>query len=82
MKPQFLDYTLKLNFQQLKEQKDSLIRIIWDWENSDDENNVADAKLLLGVVGLIDEIQDQAVDVHGMEENEVFNFTEEDYGNK
>jgi len=46
--------------------------MIQSWEESDDEQQRKDAKEVEGILFLIDEIQDQAVDVLGKDEELVF----------
>lgn len=67
-------YELDIDFKQLREQKDILINMIQDWGEADDEQQNIDAKNVQGILNLIDAIQDQAVEVHGLTEKEVFNF--------
>jgi hypothetical protein len=55
-----------IDFPLLKEQKKALLEVI---ENTDD---VPVLEKLEGIVNLLNEIQDYAVDVLGMDENEVF----------
>ena len=67
----------KLDYQKLKEQKAILINMIQDWGEANDEQQKKDAQEVEGLVHLIDAIQDNAVDVLGMDESEVFNLIEE-----
>jgi len=62
----------KINYLWLREQKTILINMIQSWEESDDEQQRKDAKEVEGILYLIDEIQDQAVDVLGKDEELVF----------
>ena len=62
----------KINYLLLREQKTILINMIQSWEESDDEQQRKDAKEVEGILFLIDEIQDQAVDVLGKDEELVF----------
>ena len=55
-----LTYKLNVNFARLRQQKSALLALI-DAESP-----------LMGVVELLDAIQDQAVDVHGVSEKQVF----------
>jgi hypothetical protein len=61
-----------IDFPLLKEQKKALLEVI---ENTDD---VPRLEKLEGIVNLLNEIQDYAVDVLGMDENEVFDLTNDD----
>lgn len=70
-------YKLNINFEQLKEQKSILINMIQDWSEADDEQQVLDSDMVEGILHLIDNIQDQAVSIHGLSEEEVFNFERE-----
>lgn len=64
-----------IDFPLLKEQKKAMLKLIDDIDN----DNVPVLEKLEGVISLINEIQDLAVDVYGMEENLVFDLhTEED----
>ena len=62
----------KINYLLLREQKTILINMIQSWEEADDEQQRKDAKEVEGILYLIDEIQDQAVDVLGKDEELVF----------
>ena len=66
----------KINYLLLREQKTILINMIQSWEESDDEQQRKDAKEVEGILFLIDEIQDQAVDVLGKDEELVFGKTQ------
>ena len=66
----------KINYLWLREQKMILINMIQSWEESDDEQQRKDAKEVEGILYLIDEIQDQAVDVLGKDEELVFGKTQ------
>lgn len=61
-------FNLDIDFDELKKQKALLAKTI----NESDENLAE----LDGILHLIDSIQDYAVDELGMDEEEVFNFTE------
>ena len=67
-------YELDIDFKQLRKQKDILINMIQDWGESNDKQQRLYAEEVEGILNLIDNIQDQAVDVHGLSEEEVFNF--------
>lgn len=71
---QFLE---NINFKELKAQKLHLLNSITEFEKSEEHKEKADA--LTGILGLIDEIQDIAVDEFGYEESEVFNLNEEEF---
>jgi len=66
----------KINYLLLREQKTILINMIQSWEEADDEQQRKDAKEVEGILYLIDEIQDQAVDVLGKDEELVFGKTQ------
>jgi len=66
-----------INFEKLKEQKMKLLSMIEDWESSPDQAKKETAKEVMGIVHLVDHIQDLAVDVLGKDEKEVFNLAEE-----
>lgn len=70
-------YNLNIDFNELRNQKEILINMIQDWGESDDENQRQNAEYVEGLLGLLDEIQDQAVDVHGISEYVVFGFERE-----
>jgi len=61
-----------IDFPLLKEQKKALLKLI------EDIDNVPVLEKLEGVISLINEVQDLAVDVYGMEENEVFDLHPDD----
>ena len=61
-----------IDFPLLKEQKKALLKLI------EDIDNVPVLEKLEGVITLINEVQDLAVDVYGMEENEVFDLHPDD----
>jgi hypothetical protein len=63
-----------IDFSLLKKQKRILLNMIMDWGESNDPNQAHDASEAEGLLELITNIQDYAVDVLGYEENEVFNF--------
>jgi hypothetical protein len=56
----------------LRSQKEGLLRIL----NDDNNKEAVEAFHLEGIITLIDEIQDQAVDKHGIPEKEVFHLNE------
>jgi hypothetical protein len=66
-----------INFETLREQKMKLLSMIEDWESSPDKAKKETAKEVMGIVHLVDHIQDYAVDVLGKDEKEVFNLEEE-----
>ena len=57
----------KIDLDLLKKQKKALLGLVLD-EERDSE--------LYGLINLIDHIQDQAIEQHGLNENEVFDFNE------
>ncbi len=57
------NYKLNIDWQQLRDDKEILISMNIELPHNFD-----------GLINLIDTIQDQAVDVHGLSEEEVFNF--------
>jgi hypothetical protein len=67
------DYTLKLNFELLRSQKQGLMAIL----NDDNNKEAVEHYHLEGLLAVIDNIQDQAVDQHGIPEKEVFNITDD-----
>lgn len=79
---------LVIDFSSLKEQKDDLLQSIEDFKleakeaDSAGEPELAERYLkqadsIIGIIHLIDAIQDHAVDNCGLPENEVFNLTED-----
>lgn len=69
MKPKNAEELIKgIDFSMLKEQKKVLLILI------EDNNNVLVVEKLEGIIGLIDEVQDYAVDVLGFDENLVFDL--------
>lgn len=60
------NYKLNIDWQQLRDDKELLTSM-----------NIAHPHNFDGLIHLIDDIQDQAVDVHGLSEGEVFNFDRE-----
>jgi len=62
----------KINFKELRQQKDILIRMIQSWGEADDEYQQWEAGEATGILQLIDAIQDHAVDKMGISENEIF----------
>ena len=67
-----LNYELDIDFTVLKQQKLDLLSVLNSVENQTQIYNS-----LQGLLGVIDSIQDQAVDVHGYEEKEVFTLSDE-----
>lgn len=63
-------YKLNINFELLKLQKQILIERIGDWERTNPEGT--GGELLDGLLGLLDSIQDQAVEKGYATEEEVF----------
>jgi hypothetical protein len=64
------DFTLNVDFTELREQKKLLIDacdLVPD--------NVRQA--LEGILGLLDSIQDQAVDIYGLDEDKVFHLSDD-----
>lgn len=66
-----------VDFNLLKKQKNILINMIGHWETYNDSNKQKEAKEVEGLLGLIDAIQDYAVDVLGYSEEEIFNLSED-----
>lgn len=60
------NYKLNIDWQQLRDDKELLISM-----------NIVHPHNFDGLIHLIDDIQDQAVDVHGLSVEEVFNFERE-----
>jgi hypothetical protein len=69
-----------INFPKLKEQKGKLLSMIEDWESSSDQAKKESAKEVMGIVHLVDHIQDLAVDVLGVDKKEVFDLEDEEEG--
>ena len=63
-----------IDFEKLKIQKEIFINMIQDWGESEDTQQIEDAKEVEGLLNLIDSIQDYAVDVLKIEESKVFNL--------
>lgn len=63
---------LGIDFPLLKEQKKTLLKLV------EDIDNVPVLEKLEGIISLINEIQDSAVDYYGMDENLVFDLHNED----
>jgi len=66
------DFLKRIDFPLLKKQKATLLKVI---ENSD---SVREAEHLEGIVNLINQIQDEAVDKYGYKENTVFELSKTD----
>ncbi len=64
---------LSINYDVLKKQKDILIKMIEVWRAGPDYQRI-EAEEIEGIVQIIDDIQDYAVDSLGMDENKIFNF--------
>jgi hypothetical protein len=62
-----------IDFDKLKAQKKILLNMMQDWSESDDPRNRSDSREAEGLLNLIDEIQDYAIDILGMKEHDVFN---------
>lgn len=60
-----------MDWELLQHQKETLLRICESIPLNED------AQDLIGVINLIDAVQDHAVDVLGLDENIVFNLTED-----
>ena len=62
----------------LREQKSALLEL--QYRMGSDGNSIVKTKefeALEGIINLIDSIQDQAVEQHGLSEEDVYNFKEE-----
>jgi hypothetical protein len=73
----------RIDWGNLSQQKAILINMIQDWGEADDSDQQKDASRVEGLLELIDHIQDQAVDVLGFSQEEVFPNLEkeaEDFG--
>ncbi|NLR94909.1 hypothetical protein [Flammeovirga agarivorans] len=66
------DRGIKIDFALLREQKEALSEVILAYGESKDKSQKDTAETLDGVLGLLDEIQDLAVDHFGVSEEEVF----------
>lgn len=62
----------RIDFKELREQKQILIRMIQDWGEADDANQRKDSEKVEGLLSLLDKIQDEAVDKGIATELEVF----------
>lgn len=63
----------------LKQQKEILLKL--QWKTSKTGEPIVSSKefeTLEAIINLIDHVQDQAVDQHNLDENEVFNFNKEE----
>lgn len=68
----------KVDLDLLREQKQVLNELQWKTDkNGDPHISAKDFQALEGIINLISHIQDQAVDQHGLNEEEVYKFTEE-----
>ena len=66
-----------IDFPALKQQKLKLLNMIEDWESSPEVPKQEAAKEVMGIIHMIDDIQDHAVDVLGKDEKDVFNLEED-----
>jgi hypothetical protein len=63
----------------LREQKDVLLKLQYKTTpNGDIAVSAKEFEVINGLINLIDHIQDQAVEQHGLDENEVFNLNKEE----
>ena len=70
-----MEFALNMDWKLLREQKETLLRMIR--ENTDDCLDFDEVETLQGMINMIDEIQDQAVDNLDVPEKEVFPDLEE-----
>jgi len=77
-----MNYDIKIkgiDLDLLREQKEVLLKLQWRSDSSG--TNIVNSKEFLaleGIVNLIDHIQDEAVEQHSLDENEVFNLNKEE----
>jgi hypothetical protein len=71
-------YLAKIDFKLLKEQKTRLISIQAKMEKPKPKFTQKDWDVLEGLIGLVDSIQDVAVDEYGYSNNKVFRLTRKD----
>jgi hypothetical protein len=77
-----MNYDIKIkgiDLNLLREQKDTLLNL--QWKSDGNGTNFVNSKEFLaleGIISLIDHIQDEAVEQHGLDENEVFNLNKEE----
>lgn len=68
----------KIDLNLLRDQKKVISELQWKTDkNGEPLVSSKDFQTLEGIINLIDHIQDQAVEQHNLDENQVFNFTEE-----
>lgn len=76
-----MNYDIKIkqiDLNLLREQKEILSELQWKTDkNGDSHVSAKDFQALEGIINLIDHIQDQAVEQHGLSEEEVYKFTQE-----
>lgn len=67
-----------VNLELLRDQKEALNNLQWK-TNKDGSNylSASEFSAVEGIINLIDHIQDQAVEQHGLSEEYVYKFTEE-----
>lgn len=63
-----------IDFKALKNQKSILFRMIQDWGEADCEEQKKEAEEVEGVIFLLDNIQDYAVDVLKMDAKDVYDM--------
>lgn len=78
-KPKELDFRMRVNFPLLRKQKLVLLELLNAAGQKDSQvgrrlARIANVKSLEGIVHMLDAIQDQAVDRHGLKEHAVFGF--------
>lgn len=68
----------KVDLDLLRDQKKVISELQWKTDkNGEPLVSAKDFQALEGIISLIDHIQDQAVEQYNLDENQVFNFTEE-----
>lgn len=68
-----------IDLELLREQKEILLKLQYKTTpNGDIVVGAKEFEALDGLINLIDHIQDQAVEQHGLDENEVFNLNKEE----
>ena len=61
-----------IDYELLNNQKQILITMIQDWGECNDPDQIRDAREVEGLLNLLDDIQDYAIDSLGKDEKEVF----------
>jgi hypothetical protein len=72
------DFLARTDFEVLKKAKKTLLKVISNLEGSKDEQEGEDAEDLESLLNFVDNFQDLAVDVYGIEEKTVFDLSDDD----